>query len=512
LLGYTEGFTLVTHVLGTEVFYEESTVAHYCGMDMGSLYKEWIRMPEGAADVVLPAVLGAASATSVVVYDEGPTVERFVMSHEGISQIPPHLKVLCFRGLERLKTLEGFLFDGCTNIRCLDLGRMPSLEVIGVGFLSSTQSALEELDFSGGRFERLTVIEKNVLFRHQSLQYLSLCNLPKLKRIENNVVKDVPKLKKIVLEDLPSLEIVGSSFLENCCSLSEFSLRSLSRLQELGRSLCADCCNLRNVELVGLPHLIKIGAHSFKSCATLETITLGALPSLKIIGSCFLEHCSALSVLKLQDLPSLEVIEFDFLLACNALESVHMRSLPSLVCIGANFLMDCSKLKNFELCDMPSLEVIESGFLGPSPLAPHTKGCAALKYVMLQNLPRLQSVGKASLIHCRSLQKFVLQALPLLRELGGDLLEGCPVEVHLTVEDVPRVFLWPSRIQEHLQRQASSKKNENDSLQTSLSNRIRRTVDISLEGLTVLSHGNSRSVGGTRNRTTEKARTQAFGK
>ena len=282
------------------------------------------------------------------------------------------------------------------------------------------QFANEMHDVSLPSLPPLRTIGKLALWGCESLQSITLTNLPTLKSIDDYAFDRCARLSTVDLSSLPSLRSIGKGAFSNCESLQSIRLADLPRLKSIGDHAFAECAHLSTVNLSELP-LCKIWKDAFQKCKSLQSISLANLPLLESIDDSgtvwsmhryFLEvfqECEYLQSASLANLPLLKSIGICAFHWCR-LSSIVLSSLPSLRTIWERAFSNCESLQSIRLADLPRLKSIGDHAFD---------GCAHLSTVDLSSLPSLRTIGMGAFRHCESLQSISLAKLPLLKRIGA---------------------------------------------------------------------------------------------
>ena len=171
-------------------------------------------------------------------------IQRFIDIIEGTSFIN-----------DRITTVKGGLFSGCTNLTTIDLPKCTSIESNA---------------FSG--CTNLTTID-----------------LPKCTSIESNAFSDCTSLTTI---DLPECTSIDYSAFYNCTSLTTINLPECTSIDY---SAFYNCTSLTTINL---PECTSIGNNAFRGCTNLTTVNL---PECTYIDSYAFRGCTNLTTMILSN-------------------------------------------------------------------------------------------------------------------------------------------------------------------------------------------------------------------
>ena len=107
-----------------------------------------------------------------------------------------------------------------------------------------------------------------------SLQSISLANLPLLESIGDDAFYSCLHLSSVHLSDLPSLRSIGHGAFYDCGALQYVTVTNLPRLEIIGDGAFSGCVHLPIVDFSCLSSLRSIGEAAFRMCKSLHSISL----------------------------------------------------------------------------------------------------------------------------------------------------------------------------------------------------------------------------------------------
>ena len=122
---------------------------------------------------------------------------------------------------------------------------------------------------------------------------IKLCNMPELKTLD--CPSHCQSVQEVTLENLPSLEVLESRFLAECGQLKKWTHDGLPRLKTIA-GYWMFRTGMVTVKLEKLPMLQKIGALCLCDCRDLISVTLSSLPSLISVDRDFCSDCPSLRI------------------------------------------------------------------------------------------------------------------------------------------------------------------------------------------------------------------------
>lgn len=155
-----------------------------------------------------------------------------------------------------LERIEEYAFDGCTNLRNIELNE--GLQYIGVGAFSST-TALSSVWFP----TTLTEIG-NSAFSNSGLNSVYVPETVKL--VGSSVFKDCTRLSSAIF--MAEMEYLPQHIFSNCATLKDVYLRE--GIYTINKSAFYNCTSLQDITL---PTTIKtIGEYAFYGCSKIEKL------------------------------------------------------------------------------------------------------------------------------------------------------------------------------------------------------------------------------------------------
>ena len=391
---------------------------------LGSLYDELqLRFPHAAA-IGISARLAAIRPFSFASGSTTMTVCVVTAAASAPSALVIESVVLCVRNaanvLVRTLSFPVILLDlltspcpsYCARLSTVELLKLPPLCTIGKSAFQQCES-LQSISLTN--LPHLESLGDQVFSWCVHLSTVSLSDLPSLRSIGEGAFRFSESLQSIGLSDLPLLESVGDCAFAESARLSTVDLSDLPSLRSIGEGTFRFCESLQSIGLESLPLLESIGDGAFTECTCLSTVNLSGLPSLRSIGEYAFHNCTRLSTVNFSGLPSLRTIGKGAFIFCKSLQSISFSNLPLLESIGDGAFTECTRLSTVNLTGLPLRSIGEGAF----------RGCKSLQSISLANLPLLESIGNYAFAECARLSTVDLSSLASLRSIGSAAFQQC---------------------------------------------------------------------------------------
>lgn len=297
------------------------------------------------------------------------------------TQFRGNTNIISFNELSKFincKNIESYAFDGCTNLKSIDLSNVTSIKTFA--FRNCGLEGSVNLNFS-----QMASVPNNAFYGCDKITSVSLT--ANVTSIGDSSFRDCSMLQN--LGDISGLTRINNNAFYGCSALQNIDL---SNVTSIGSSAFRDCSNLNDT--IDLSNVTSIGAAAFRDCTNIKVSKLSN--TMTNIPENIFNGCKSIDQLIIP--ACVQSIENDALNDMTGLTSVTFEQNSQLTIIKNNGFRGCTSLT--ELILPEGLTTINTGFC---------YNCTSLQKIDLPST--VTTMNTNSIAQKTSITEFIIRAV-----------------------------------------------------------------------------------------------------